>query len=245
MKPRRGASALDALLRLWMRDPVERAAYRLATAYMWRDREMMMRLWPGLAALILLPLVTLLERRPNVQGFVLFASFMLGSTPAIAGGVLETSSHYAAAEIFRIAPLADTAPLLHGVRKAVLAGMLLPASLVMLGISLVATRGNWGAIAGLVPALLLVPASSLLPGVVGQYVPLAQQSRRGMQETRAFALYFPLFVGIPVIALAARWAQRQGKLLTFVAVELVAVVVLQFVLLRTARRRGRILPAEE
>ena len=242
---RRAFAALEPVLKLWMRDPVERAAFRLASAYARRDREIMMKLYPGLAPLLLVPFLMLVGGRPDALGFVLMASALLGMTPAIAVELFETSSQHAAAEVFRVAPLADTLPLLHGVRKAIFAAMVLPATIGMLGISLLVTRGDWSLLAGVLPALLLLPASSVLPGVVSQYAPLARQARRGVHETRGAVLFAPLFIGVPAIAFAGWWAQRHGWLLPFLAAELALVVALQVVLLRIARRRCRIEPAEE
>src|SRR5207244_10308069 len=38
--------AIDRLLRPWLRDPIERGAFRFATAYLTRDRDIRMRIYP-------------------------------------------------------------------------------------------------------------------------------------------------------------------------------------------------------
>src|SRR5262249_37288632 len=48
-------SGLRGPLRLWLRDPVERAAFQLATAYLRRDRDVRLRLRPSLVVFALLP----------------------------------------------------------------------------------------------------------------------------------------------------------------------------------------------
>jgi hypothetical protein len=61
-KPReRWLAALVKLppLSWWLRDPVERESFKLTTAYLVRDREIKMRLYPGVAPLLIMPLVML------------------------------------------------------------------------------------------------------------------------------------------------------------------------------------------
>ncbi len=242
----RGRSAgLEAALRLWIRDPVERGAFLLAGAYLRRDREIMMRLWPGVAVIVLLPPLSLIGREPDVSQFLVLASLGLSMTPPVALEILESSAHWGAAEVFRIAPLPDAMPLFHGVRKAVLGGIVLPVAALLAGIGLLATRGDWRVLPALLPALLLAPPASLLPAALRTYVPLSQPSRRGMQETRGLALVLTALLVLFPIALAARWAEHRGRLAPFLAAELALAVGLHVALLWLARRRARILPAEE
>jgi ABC-2 type transport system permease protein len=240
-----GAARLKPLLRLWLRDPVERSAFRLATASMVRDREIMMRLWPGIAAFFVLPLLSILGGRAARGEFFFVASVTLAFTSTISLQILESSSHYAAADLFVIAPLASTLPLVHGTRKAVLACIVLPLALVLAGITLLAGRGDASLLPALVPGLLLAFPCSLLPAAIARYAPLSAPVRRGLQETRGLVLALVGFALMIPVAFAARWAERHGRFVAFLAVELALVVVLQLVFTLLARRRSRIAPLEE
>ncbi|HVP15272.1 MAG TPA: hypothetical protein VMS88_06995 [Terriglobales bacterium] len=240
-----GAARLEPLLRLWMRDPVERSSFRLAAAYMVRDREIMMRLWPGIAAFFVLPLLSLIGG-PVARGeYFAIAPVALAFAATISLEILESSSHHAAADLFVIAPLASTMPLVHGARKAVLTCVVLPLALVLGGITLLVEHGDPSLLPALVPGLLLAFPCSLLPATIARYAPLSAPVRRGLQETRGLVLGISgLSLMIPV-AFAARWAERHGRFVAFLAVELVVVVVLHLVFTLLARRRSRIAPLEE
>jgi ABC-2 type transport system permease protein len=46
-------------LRWWLRDPVERQSFMLTSAYLVRDREIKLRLYPGVAPMLIMPLIML------------------------------------------------------------------------------------------------------------------------------------------------------------------------------------------
>ena len=122
-KSRRGPQQTNRnrnpFFRWWMPDPIERASFRLAAAYMHRDREIKLRLYPSLGSFLIFPLIGLLDRRTGASPFIpLLTVWMLGQLPIIAMETLRTSSQAAAADIFATVPLKSGASVFLGVRKA-------------------------------------------------------------------------------------------------------------------------------
>src|SRR6266480_866620 len=119
----------NPILRWWLRDPIERRAFRLSAAYMRRDRDITLRLYPSLTIFLIFPLMSLLDRnRGGFSAFVpLITVWMLGMMPLQAMQTLQMSQHFLAADIFAIAPLSSAAPVFHGVRKAAIYYLLTPA----------------------------------------------------------------------------------------------------------------------
>src|SRR6185436_18111816 len=125
---RRRRGIRNPILLWWLRDPVELRAFRLAAAYMRRDRDIKLRLYPSLTIFLIVPLISLLDQKSLGSAFVpLLTVWMLGIMPYQAMQTLQMSQHYVAADIFAIAPLASAAPVFHGVRKATIFYLLLPA----------------------------------------------------------------------------------------------------------------------
>src|SRR5262245_201477 len=106
-------------MRVWLRDPVERAAFQLATAYLRRDRDVRLRLRPSLVVFALLPLAGLvLEEQRGGHLLPLASACLLGMVPGVALEALRISSHPVASELFAVVPIAGTAAVFQGVRKA-------------------------------------------------------------------------------------------------------------------------------
>src|SRR5262249_5185633 len=137
--PRRrwlGALATRPPLRWWLRDPVQLHAFLLTSAYLARDRETKLKIYPSLAPLVVMPLVVALGARRSAQADAAdpFGAFVLGYVaiiPIQALLLLQRSEHWRAAELFRAAPLAHWTPLFHGARKAVVCWLVVPALLLV------------------------------------------------------------------------------------------------------------------
>ena len=246
--PRGALTTVHPALGLWLRDPVERACYRLATAYMRRDREVMLRLYPAIGPLLaplLIPLFDAGGRHGGVTGLLIMATIMLGFLPATVMATLELSSQHAAAEVFRRAPLADATALFHGVRKAVVLWVLLPTALVVTALGLVASGGRFAAVAALLPGFVLLPTFTLLPALAGPWVPLSLPPMRGTRSGRVFGVMLPSVLVLGGVFAAGEAARRAGALGFFLAVEVAVVIAVHALLLARVRARARILPAEE
>jgi hypothetical protein len=245
-RPRRrwGAAALDPLLDAWLPDPVERGTFRVTAVYLRRDHEVLTRLYPLVAPIAALLLIAGLQRAELRPLYLAMTSFFFVTIPVTAVETLEVSSQYAAAELFRVAPLGDTAALFHGVRKAVFALLTLPAAGALALLVAGVARGDPAALLPSLPILLLLPVVDLLPALRAGYVPFALDPQRGLQATRSTGVLFAaLAIAAPVIA-AGVWARRLGVFPAMLAVEAVVVVVTRFLLLRRIREVSRVEPLE-
>ncbi len=112
-------------LRWWLRDHVERASFLLTSAYLVRDRDVKLRIYPAIAPILVLPFVFLMQNfgggRNNIGGFgIALAGSYLGMTPLVALTILQYSQQWQASDVFRAAPMIGPAPLFHGARRAIM-----------------------------------------------------------------------------------------------------------------------------
>ncbi len=168
------------LVRWWLGDPVERAAFRLAAAYMRRDRETKTRLYPSVGFFLLLPVAQLLGHTAyRFRAAAILAVILVGMMPSMVLESLRVSSHHAAAELFAVMPLASAGALFQGVRKAAICYLLLPAAAVAtVWIALI----DRAVLPLALPSLLALPVLTLLPGVFRNYVPLSLPPQTGRQS---------------------------------------------------------------
>lgn len=202
-------------LRWWLREPVSRASFLLTTAYMLRDREVKLRLYPGIAPILILPIIFLFQgqagRGHDSGGIGLaFAGGYLGLLPLLAQNILQYSQQWAAADLFRIAPLAGPGAICHGARKAVLLFLTVP-MLLLLAVLLMALRVSWGQMLLLVPGVLTVPIFALVPGLMGKDVPLSQPPEDAKATNRGLSMMLMSIIAL-VLSGVATWANMRGWL---------------------------------
>ncbi|WP_395748716.1 hypothetical protein [Prosthecobacter sp.] len=167
------------LLRWWLRDPVEREAFKLTTAYLFRDREVKLRLYPGVAPMLIMPLVVLFSGGGDRAGMAMmaqgFATCFLGMVSLQAMMFLGCSEQWRAAAFFHVAPLRHWTPLFHGSRKAVLCCLSFPVLILQTALVCGLQRSFTPLVLSL-PAVLFLPAFSLLSGLTGQWLPFSKPS---------------------------------------------------------------------
>lgn len=233
-KPSKGRKT-QALMRLpffrwWMRDPIEQQAFLLTTAYIFRDREMKLRLLPGLAPMLVMPLVMVLTIRGGTDGNQVgwiqpFAASYTGIIPLQAMLFLRRSEHWRAAGLFHMAPLPHWAPLFHGARKAVLALLTFP-MLLLQGVLIAILQGSVYSLAMLLPAMLFLPTFSLVSGLKGAWLPLSVPP----EEQRDASMGCLLMAGVTLAAAALGGAAvlcwKMGWFWVFLAGEAVVMGVL-------------------
>jgi hypothetical protein len=208
-------------LRGWLRDPVERAAFQLATAYLRRDRDVRLRLRPSLVVFALLPLAGLvLEERRGGHLVPLASVCLLGMVPGVALEALRISSHPVASELFAIVPLAGTGAVFQGVRKAAI-WYVLPALVTAVALGLAVVPGG---LALAVPGILAMPVFSLIPGLFGPYVPLALAKARGQQAVSNAILLATSTGLLSVLVKATLAASRRNALLELYVGSFVALI---------------------
>lgn len=188
-------------LRWWLREPVVRASFLLSAAYLFRDRETKLRVYPSLVPFLALPLVFMFgaHRRSDVTdgGFgIAFATGYMALIPLLGVGLLRYSQQWQAADIFRAAPIAGPAPLCRGVRQAVLLCVALPMTLAA-GLLIWLTRSDVSTVLLLLPVTIAMPLFALVPCLDGKAVPLSQPGEEAKSASRGLAMF-----GMTIVALA-------------------------------------------
>lgn len=208
-------------LRWWLRDPVQRHAFVLTSAYLVRDRETKLKLYPGIAPMLMLPLMAVVRpgRHQGAGPGLWFAALGMGYlaiVPILALQFLQRSEHWRAAEWFRMAPLEQWSRLFHGARKAVLWWLALPTTLLVGGILAVGT-GSWQPVALVVPTLVVLPLWSMLPGLWGPWVPLSLPNEEQRQMFDGCLTFVVVTLGSMVLAAVGMWMDGLGYLWVYCA----------------------------
>ena len=236
---RRRRDLSNPILRWWLRDPIELWSFRLAGAYMRRDRDIKLRLYPSLTIFIVFPLISLMDRRnTGFSAFVpLLTVWMMSMLPYQAMQSLQMSQHYLAADLFAIAPLRTAAPVFHGVRKAMIVYLLVPAlAISALLIGILAPGGLLGLKLAL-PGIVAMPVFSLAPGLIEDYLPLSRPALRGEQSSRNLGLTFVSMFSMGMVMGASYLAWKLEVLWYAITVEVVLAIVLYYFLNRLIKNR--------
>ena len=232
----------NPLLRRWLRDPVEWGAFRLTVAYLRRDREIKLRVYTSLSMFAVFVVLAILDAQRQRAGFLPMVMLAFAGTAVLTAiEALESSSQFAAAEIFAAAPLESSAPIYHGVRKACILFVQAPLVLVSFVLLFALPVGKLGSITIVAPLLVLLPTLSLVPGALSSYLPLSKPPRRGEQSSRRFLTIFGTMLGTMGFIGIGYVAWRLGFLWILVLVEIPAVLALNAWLRR--RIRARPMPA--
>ena len=170
---RLGAIAGSGLLRWWLRDPVERHGFVLASAYLLRDRETKIKVLPSIAPLVGMPLLLCAGSRGKAgSDLALLAIGYLAILPIQPMALLQRSEQWRASELLRAAPLPHWSPLFHGARKAVLLWIVLPSAVIVIGLLWLLTKDPRVLRIGGVFAVTL-PLYTMAAGFYSAWVPLS------------------------------------------------------------------------
>jgi len=232
----RPAGKLHPMLRAWMRDPRERAAFQLAATYLRRDREVRMRVYPSLASFLVFPVLALVDRNMGPTFVPLMTAVMAGMLPTMTLESLRTSTQSAAADLFHYVPLESSASLFHGARKAAILWIAAPMLALAFVIMLASTR-TWTPVVLTLPALVVLPTLSMLDGLLGEYLPLSRAPESGRQtaiQIGVAMLTLSVMLGLFFVGTAAR---RLHVFVPMLALELVVVVAGHLALLKVIRER--------
>lgn len=231
--PKQGSSKprgrwLAALVKMpplswWLRDPVERHAFKLTTAYLVRDREVKLRLYPGVAPLLFVPLfMTFTGGRGEVGDSAVmlqgFATCFLGMVPMQAMLFLGCSDHWRASAFFHMAPLPHWTPLFHGSRKAVLACLAFPV-LALQTVIMCSVQHSLAPLALSLPAVLFLPTFSFVTGVISQWLPLSKPSEE-VKNTAAGCLTMAMsMIAAGIVGGLASWMWHIGHFGIYLVIE--------------------------
>jgi hypothetical protein len=235
VKGRGGRRWIDALVSKppvswWLREPVERASFLLTSAYLLRDRDVKLRVYPGLAPMLVMPLIFLLRGHGgglvNSFGFA-FASGFLGIVPLMGLDLLQYSQQWQAADVFRSAPMPGPAPLCQGARKAVLLFLTLPLVL-LFGAVLWLMHADRSQILLSIPGLIALPVYTLIPELGGA-VPLSNPVEEAKSAGRSLAMVSVMFISVLLTGLSML-AWHLGFFAGWLGVEAAAVLAFYFCL---------------
>ncbi len=212
----------------WLRDPVERAVFTLSFAYLLRDRDVKLRVYPSIAPILVLPLLVFLNgsgRQPfDVAGiYTAFAGLFFGQAPMMTLMILQYSQQWQAADLYRLVPVAGPVPFCQGARKAVQVFLLLPLLLSALVIGW-HDREHLERLALLLPGLIAFPVYSLLPCVDGKAVPLALPTEEARSVGRGLSLVGTMIISM-ILAFVAFFAWRGGWFRYFLAAETLVAII--------------------
>jgi hypothetical protein len=225
----------------WLRDSVSRASFQLTLAYLIRDRDMKLRVYPGMAPMMVMPFIFVMQSHgrhgsdPFMGGFgIAFMGAYLGLIPLFVLNMLQYSQHWQAADLFRAAPQTGPAALFHGARLAVLLFFAFPMTILF---GLIAWLLSGTASAGLlllVPGVIAMPIYSLLPGLRGHATPLSQPIESAKAANRGLNMIGVMMVSL-VLALIANFSWNQGWFEWFILIELAVVVPVYYFMCRAMR----------
>ncbi len=241
----RGRGLLDRLVHApplvwWLRDPVTRTSFLLTTAYLVRDRDVKLRVYPGLAPVMVMPLLMLAPRMGFASadgGFGLaFVGVYLGLVPLMALEMLQYSQQWQAADVFRVAPLRGPARLCRGARRAVLCWLTAPAVLAVAVISMFVTGGT-AQLPLLLPGVIAMPVYALIPTAGGKGAPLSRPTDESKSTSRGLSVLGVMAVSVGLAA-AAAVAWQAGYFVWLILAEAVAAGAV-FAALSAWEARGR------
>lgn len=190
-----------------LREPVTRVSFRLSAAYLVRDRDMKLRLYPGLAPVMVMPAVFLLQ---GISGKgseigIAFSGGYIGLVPLMAMNLLQYSQHWQAADLYRLAPVSGPAPFIRGATWAVCTFLVLPAMMLLVIIVGFLTKQPEHAFL-LLPGLIALPVYALLPGALEKAVPLSKPTEEAKSAMRGGMIFILMIsaLALPGIGLAIR-----------------------------------------
>lgn len=201
-------------LRWWLREPVARASFLLVAAYLVRDRDVKLRVYPGVAPMLILPVLGILPSASRSAsewdaGAGMGSSY-LAIVPMLVMGMLTYSQNWQASDVFRVAPMLGPAALSHGLRRAVLALIAVP-TLLLYGLLLV-LLGHGADLVMLVPPLIVMPVLALSVCLGGKAVPFSRPTDAAQAVKRTLGLFFGALIAAMGIGFVATIARHGGWL---------------------------------
>jgi len=212
-------------LRWFLRDSVTRASFLLAAAYLVRDRDVKLRIYPSLAPMLAMPFIFLMQnhdRGGGLFGIALAASY-LGIIPLVGLNLLQYSQQWQASDIFRAAPMSGPAPLCHGARHAVLWLLTLPVMGVY-GVMFLVTGVKISDLPLLLPGVIALPVFALLPCLGGRAVPFSLPTEEAKSAGRGLYIVAGMLVSMALSGLGT-WAWSAGFFWWLVWVETIVSVL--------------------
>jgi hypothetical protein len=201
-------------LRWWLRDPVSRASFLLVAAYLFRDRDVKLRVYPGVAPMLVWPVIMLVQDHgpgksggtSALSGFAMaFTGIYIGIIPLLALDLLRYSQQWQAADLFRVAPMKGPGPLCDGARRAVLFVLTVPVAGALVLLTRLLASGN-SHLPLLLPGIIALPIYAMLACLGGNAVPLSLPSEEAKSAGRGLKMIGVMMVsGLLALVAALSW----------------------------------------
>jgi hypothetical protein len=232
---RSGRPWLDALvhsppLKWLLRDPVSRASFLLTAAYLARDRDTKLRFYPGVAPILIVPVIMMINKArqhdSNDEYAIVFVSSFISIIPTFALQLLQYSDQWQASDVFRLGPMHGPGRLFAGVRQVVLWFVAVP--LMMLCASLVWLIGrDVKQLQLMLPGVIALPIFALAANLVGIGVPLSLPTEAAKSANRGL-----LMIGMMLLSMLVSGASllmwKLGMFWWFVAGEALFAIAFHF-----------------
>jgi len=215
-------------LRWWLRNSVSRGAFLLTAAYLFRDRETKLRIYPGLAPMMIMPAIFLIRSGMSRNYAIAFSGTYLGIVPLIGISLLRYSQQWQAADLFRIAPMSGPGAISHGTRRAAIVFLALPALIVFAIIAWFAQR-DFEHMLLLLPGIIALPVYAMIPCLHGKGVPFSYPGEEAKSARQGLRMLAVTFISFPLAGLTS-WAWSQGWFWWFVLGEGLVVAVIYAIL---------------
>jgi ABC-2 type transport system permease protein len=208
----------------WLRDSVSRASFLLAAAYLFRDRETKLRVYPGLAPMLVMPVIMLTRSRDTGAFAMALGGAYLGLVPLLGVHLLRYSQQWQAADVFRAAPIEGPAQLSDGLRRAVLFCLGTPVV-----ISFVALCWLFGQKTShlflLLPGLIAMPVFAMVACLGESAVPLSLPTEESKAAGRGL-IFLVATAATVVLAAVVTWAWSAGWFAWLILAELIIAMIL-------------------
>jgi len=206
---RRWTEILATLPPLKWFSPASRAGFILTVAYLFRDRDVKLRVFPGIAPMIIMPLIFLFQNAQPIEGFwTAFSAGFLATIPLIVLDLLQYSQQWQATDIFRVAPMAGPGQLCHGARWAVLCLLAVP-SFILIGFIVWVAQHNVSHLLLFLPGLILIPIVSLVPAAMRRGTPLTLPNEEIKSAGRSMKMMVVMFGAMAMSGIAS-WTLQAG-----------------------------------
>jgi ABC-2 type transport system permease protein len=215
-------------LRWWLRNSVSRGAFLLTAAYLFRDRETKLRIYPGLAPMMIMPAIFLIRSGMSRNYAIAFSGTYLGIVPLVGISLLRYSQQWQAADLFRIAPMSGPGAISHGTRRAAIVFLALPALIVFAIIAWFAQR-DFEHMLLLLPGIIALPVYAMIPCLNGKGVPFSFPGEEAKSARQGLRMLAVTFISFPLAGLTS-WAWSQGWFWWFVLGEGLVVAVIYAIL---------------
>jgi len=223
-----------APLRFWLRNSVSRGAFLLTAAYLFRDRETKLRIYPGLAPMMIMPAIFLIRGGMSLNYAIAFSGTYLGVVPLVGISLLRYSQQWQASDLFRMAPMSGPGAISHGARRAAMVFLALPALILFVLIAWFGHR-DFEHMLLLLPGIIAVPIYAMIPCLNGKGVPFSFPGEEAKSARQGLRMLAVTFISFPLAGLTS-WAWSQGWFWWLVLGEF-AVVAVVYAILR-ARVNG-------